>query len=220
VFESRGDVQEVVKVYELAAQSNPRYAWPHLKLGSLYAREDDLSSALTEYQKAIEIEPWAQEALADLRDLHWSLATSVGTADAYTEHAPLTWWPDGSWVRPYPDAPEVLVGRSVLTMEGVTRPDQIHLHPYGANQGTYLRFAVGDCRYDTIQIGYGLAGQVAGLSNGVRYSVQISADRGEFVHRAAGATRDRQCVAVAHVAFGRLPGPGRDLSTGRGRIGR
>jgi hypothetical protein len=71
-----------------------------------------------------------------------------------------------------------MVGRSVLGVEGLSRPDQIHLHPSGADQDTYLRFDVDDCHYDMLQIGYGLADQVAGLSNGVRYTLQASADGG------------------------------------------
>jgi tetratricopeptide (TPR) repeat protein len=178
LFAARGDLQEAVQVYKLAARNNPRLVWPHLELGSLYVRENRLAEAVAAYREAARIEPWNQTVQANLRDVHWSLASGLGTAQAYTDHTPLIWWLGEAWVRPYPYEPDVLVGRSVLGVEGLIRPDQVHLHPFSADQNTYLRFDVEDCHYGALQIGYGLADQVAGLSNGVRYTLQAAVDGG------------------------------------------
>jgi tetratricopeptide (TPR) repeat protein/4-amino-4-deoxy-L-arabinose transferase-like glycosyltransferase len=178
LFESRGNLEEAVRVYRLAAQNSPRFAWPHLELGDLYVRENRLQEAVAAYQEATRVEPWNQTAQASLRDVHWSLASSLAVLDVYTDHTPLIWWLGEAWVMPYPHDQDVLVGRSVLGVEGLIRPDQVHLHPFSTDQDTYLRFEVEDCPYDALQIGYGLADQVAGLSDGVRYTLQASADGG------------------------------------------
>jgi len=60
----------------------------------------------------------------------------------------------------------------------MNRPDQIYLHPFGPDQNTYIRFDVRDSHCIALKIGYGLADQVAGLSNGVRYTLQSSVDAG------------------------------------------
>jgi tetratricopeptide (TPR) repeat protein len=179
LYQARGDLQAAVQVYELAARNNPRLVWPHLELGSLYVWENRLAEAVAAYREAARIEPWNQTVQANLRNLHWSLASGLGTAQAHADHTPLTWGLDEAWVKPYPYDPDVLVGRSVLDVEGLVRRDQIHLHPFGTDQDTNLRFDVEDCHYDALQIGYGLADQVAGLSNGVRYTLQAAVDGGD-----------------------------------------
>lgn len=179
LFEVRGDAEEAIQVYRLAARNNPRLVWPYLELGALYVRENRQPEAVAAYQDAVRIEPWNQTAQANLQDIHWSLASSLSTARVYANHTPLIWWQGEAWVKPHPYAPDVLVGRSVLSVEGLTRPDQVHVHPLGADQATHLCFDIKNCQYETLQIGYGLADQVAGLSNGVRYTVQSSVDGGD-----------------------------------------
>jgi hypothetical protein len=163
-------------VYELAAQNNPGFVWPHLELGALYVRANRPPEAAAAYRQAARVEPWNQTARANLRHLHWSLASSLGTVEAYSDHTPLTWWRGEAWVRPYPYEPDILVGSSILGVGGLSRPDQIHVHPFSADQDTYLRFEVEDCQHDALRIDYGLADQVANLSNGVRYTLQASVD--------------------------------------------
>ena len=178
LFVSRGDLQKAIDVFALAVQNNPRLAWPHLELGSLYVQESRLPQAVAAYQQAARMGRWSEAARVRLQETHWSLASSLGTAKAHADDAPLTWWLEEAWVRPYPLQQDVMVGHSVLGVEGLIQPDQIHLHPFGAAQDTYLRFDVENCRYDTLEIAYGLADQVAGLSNGVRYTLQASLDGG------------------------------------------
>jgi tetratricopeptide (TPR) repeat protein len=178
LFEARGDLQASIQVYGLAARNNPRLAWPYRALESVYVRANRLPEAVAAYHNALRVESPGETVEARLRDVHWSLASSLGTAKAYSDHTPLVWWLDETWVRPYPYEPDVLVGHSALDVEGQIRPDQIHLHPFGADQDTYLRFEVEGCPYDALQIGYGLADQVTGLSNGVGYTVRVSADEG------------------------------------------
>ncbi len=179
LLQAEGDLPEAIGVYELAVQNNPRLTWPYLELGSVCVRANRLAEARAAYQAALRTDPWNETARANLRALHWSLASNLGAAEAYADGTPLTWWQGEAWVRPYPYEPDVLVGRSGLEAGGRTRPDQMLLHPFGAEQATHLRFQVAGGRYDTLQIGYGLADQVTGLSNGVHLTLRASVDGGE-----------------------------------------
>ncbi|MBN1657360.1 MAG: tetratricopeptide repeat protein, partial [Anaerolineae bacterium] len=178
LFEARGDWQPAALVYEQAIRDNPRLAWPHLDLGALYVRAGLPAGASAAYQAALRVDPWNETARANLDDPHWSLASSLGTLRAYAGDTPLDWWQDETWVRPYPDPPDTLVGRSVVEAGGQVRPDQIFFHPAGASQATRLSFDVRMNQYDALQVGYSLADQVAGLSNGVRLTLQASVDGG------------------------------------------
>jgi tetratricopeptide (TPR) repeat protein len=178
-YETQANNQKTIQVYELAIQNNSRFAWPFLALGDFYVREGVLQKAIAAYQEAVETEPWNQDALDSLHNMQWDLAANLGLLEVYTtNHTPLTWWVDSAWVRPYPDPPDTLVGRSALSVGGLVRPDQVHLHPFGPQQDTSIRFKVKNSMYAALQIGYGLADQTAGFSNGVQYSIQISLDNG------------------------------------------
>lgn len=184
---ARGDPQEAVGVYALAIRNNPGLIWPYLELGALHVWSNQLAEARDLFQEAARLEPWNQTVRANLQALHWSLASGLGVARAYTDQTPLTWWQGEAWVKPYPYNQDVLVGRSVLSAAGLSRPDQIHLHPFGADQDTYVDLDVQDCGYAALQIGYGLADQIAGLSNGVRYSLRARVE-GESPHTLWDAT--------------------------------
>ncbi len=178
LFVTQGNFGAATQTYRLAVQNSPGLVWPYLELGSLYVQENQLDEARSAYQNASRIEPWNPTARANRLEPFWSLASSLGATQAYAQDVPLIWWRGEAWVRPYPRAPDVMVGRSALEVEGVVRPDQIFLHPFAADQGTYLRFNVNDCHYDSLQFGYGLADQVAGLSDGLDYTLQASTDGG------------------------------------------
>jgi hypothetical protein len=71
------------------------------------------------------------------------------------------------------------VGVSNLAVDNKIRPNQIHVAPSSADQPTILQFTVKECQFDMLQAGYGLADQVVGLTNGVKYSIQLSMDNGK-----------------------------------------
>ncbi len=178
LLEMRGDGQDATEVYRLAALNNPRAAWPHLELGSLLVREDRLPEATSEFREAARVEPWNEMAGENLRHLSWSLASSLGTAQVHAGQMPLLWWQGQAWIRPDAFVPQVMVGPSVLEVQGKRRAGQVLLHPFSAEQTTALFFDVEDSHYDLMQIGYALADRVVGLSNGVRYRLEASVDGG------------------------------------------
>lgn len=142
-------------------------------------QEQIQDGAVDRSQAAGEIEPGDKMNELTPRHVRWSLASNLSAVQAYSDKAELIWWLDGTWGKPYPYDQDVLVGPSTVDVEGLVRADQVHFHPFSADQNTYVRFDVKDCQYDAFQIGHGLADQVAGLSNGVRYTLQASLDGGD-----------------------------------------
>jgi tetratricopeptide (TPR) repeat protein len=182
LFEATGNFRKAIEVYKLAVQQNQVFVWPYLSLGSLYVHENQLAEAKSVFQTVSWIEPRNPEVQGNLNNYYWSPALELGAVKAYAGSTPLEWWRGESWVKPYPAPADVLVGSSDLDVGGQVRPDQIHMAPSSADQPTVLRFNVKDCQFYMLQIGAGLADQVAGLSNGVRYTVQVSADGGRSYH--------------------------------------
>jgi hypothetical protein len=182
LFDSRSDFQDAIDIYQLAVRSNRGLVWPLVQLGSQYVQANKIDEAKAAYQTASRDDPLNPAIQDMLRDLYWSPAYSLGAARASAGLTPLEWWQGESWVSPYPATPNVLVGSSDLTVGGHTRPDQIHMAPSSAGKPTDLRFTVKDCQFYMLQISAGLADQVAGLSNGVKYTVQVSTDGGGSYH--------------------------------------
>ena len=179
LFEAAGNFQEAIEVYKLAVQQNQGFVWPHKFLGSLYISQNRLAEAKSEFLIASRIEPWNPDVQDNPNDYYWSPASELGAAKAFAGSTPLELWRGNSWVRPYPAAPEVLVGFSNVAVGGKIRPDQILIAPSSADQPTILKFTVKECQFNLLQVGSGLADQVAGLSNGVKYSVLVSTDGGK-----------------------------------------
>lgn len=175
MYASEGRETQVISLYHGAMQSNPSAAWPHLYLGQFYQRVGQAAEAVMEYQLAVELQPeYGSEVSKLLSDSFWDLAAVLSSvARAYSDQGDLLWWPDHTWVRPYPHEQKVLVSRSALEVEGSVRPNQLLIHPFGDQARTYLQFEMLDNVFTVLRVGYGLADDVAGLTNGVDYSVEV-----------------------------------------------
>jgi tetratricopeptide (TPR) repeat protein/4-amino-4-deoxy-L-arabinose transferase-like glycosyltransferase len=176
---SRGDAQEAVAVYELAAKNNPGFAWPLLELGEMYVWADQIPNARATFQQAATMDPWNQEAREQANNAYWSLATGLALAQAEAGDTELGWVHNAGWAKPYPDDEAVLAGPSELSVGGKVQPDQIHLHPFSAGQSTSLTLDVEDSHYNELNVGYGLADEVAGLSDGVGFQILVTAESAE-----------------------------------------
>ncbi len=175
MYAAAGQEARVISLYQDAMQRNPSSGWPHLFLGQFYQRAGQAAEAVTEFQRAVELQPeYGSEVSKLLSDARWDLGTVLSTAArAYSDSGDLLWWPDDSWVKPYPHEQAVLVSRSALEVEGSVRPNQLFIHPFGDQARTYLQFEMLDNVFTGLHVGYGLADSVAGLSNGVDYSVEV-----------------------------------------------
>jgi tetratricopeptide (TPR) repeat protein len=165
---------QVVSLYQDAMRRNPSSAWPHLQLGQFYQGVGKVTEAVVEYQRAVELQPeYERQVSGLLRDSRWDLETVLGSVEAYSDQGDLLWWPDRSWVKPYPDEGTVMVGHSTLAVEGQVQPHQLFVHPFSDQEETYVGFQMPDNPFAYLHVGYGLADKVAGLANGVEYIIEV-----------------------------------------------
>lgn len=165
---------KLILLYDPAMERNPSAAWPHLQLGQLYQDLGRVTDAVVQYQQAVELEPeYAPSVSRFLSEARWDLADAIGLAHAYSTQGDLLWWPGNSWVRPRPFEQEVVAGRSTLPVEGRVRPSQVFLHPFSDQDSTYVAFDLQDSPFAYLRVGYGLADEVAGLTNGVGYTIEV-----------------------------------------------
>lgn len=168
------ELGQIVSLYQEAMQRNPSSAWPHLQLGQFYQGVGKITEAIAEYQQAVELQPeYELEVSRLLRDSRWDLETVLSSVEAYSDQGELLWWPDRSWVKPYPNEGTVMVGHSTLTVGGQVQPHQIFIHPFSDQEKTYVGFQMPDNPFAYLHVGYGLADKVAGLTNGVEYIIEV-----------------------------------------------
>lgn len=164
----------LLALYDAAKENNPHSAWPYVQLGQIYQGLGRVPEAIAEYQRALELEPrLATTVTRYLQEADWDLATSVGLVHAYSTQGDLVWWPGDAWVKPRPFEQEVLIAHSTLPVAGQARPGQLFLHPFSAHDNTYVLFELQDIPFTCLQVGYGLADEVSGQTNGVGYSIDV-----------------------------------------------
>jgi hypothetical protein len=174
MYAAAGEYARVSLLYHDAMQHNPWQGWPHFQLGQFYQSVGQMAGAVVEYQRAVELQPdYGAGASRFLRDARWDLAIVLNLIHAYSDQGELLWWPGNSWVKPYPHDQEVVVGRSTLAVDGRVQPNQLFLHPFGDEDNTYIEFAIPDNPFAYLHVGYGLADDVAGQSNGVDYRIEV-----------------------------------------------
>jgi tetratricopeptide (TPR) repeat protein len=165
---------KVISLYQEAIRLNPSYAWPHLQLGRFYQSVFQIEEAIYEFQRAVELQPEYEFLVSGLlHDCRWDLESVISSIDAYSDQGEFLWWLDRSWVKPYPDEGIVMIGTSTLTVEGQVRPHQLFIHPFGDQDNTYLGFQIPNNPFAYLEVGYGLADKVAGLTNGVEYTIEV-----------------------------------------------
>jgi hypothetical protein len=165
---------QVVALYQEAIHHNPSSAWPHLQLGQFYQGVGKIAEAVVAYQRAVELQPnYEPQVSGLLRDSRWNLETVLSSVEVYSDQGALLWWPDRSWVKPFPNEGTVMVGSSTLTVEGQVRSHQLFVHPFGDQERTYVQFQMPDSPFAYLHVGYGLADKVAGLSSGVEYIIEV-----------------------------------------------
>jgi tetratricopeptide (TPR) repeat protein len=174
MYAAAGAYTKIVSVYRDALRRNPLSAWPHFQLGQFYQSQGQVSKALAEYQEAVELNPeYTPGVSRSLSGARWDLGTVLNLINVYSDQEELLWWPGNSWVRPYPYDHEVIVGHSRLTVEGRIHPNQLLIHPFSDQENTYIEFEIPDNKFAYLQVGYGLADDVVGLSNGVEYKIEV-----------------------------------------------
>jgi tetratricopeptide (TPR) repeat protein len=172
----QGDEQVAIEVYKLAVKNNPGFTWPLLELGEMYVMVDQIPNAQRAFQNALLLNPWDQEVQERVNIPYWSLASGLELAHVFGGNTELEWAYNGCWTKPYPDNAAVLVGPSILSVDGKSQHDQIHFHPYSAIYPTSINFKLEDTHYNELLVGYGLADEVIERSNGVEFQISVTTE--------------------------------------------
>jgi tetratricopeptide (TPR) repeat protein len=180
LYHAQGDFNQALELLRDEARRQASATWPLIALGDRLRDAGKLEEALAAYGEAEGRNPSDPSIRQHLAATTWNLGAHLAEARASSSSgAELVPAAGNTWARPDPDKPVVFVSPSMEPVDKQIRAGEVFIHPYSAQESTYITFTIPANPYGQLNADFGLADAVADKSDGVDYRIEVSRDGGK-----------------------------------------